>query len=310
MDAGAEDIRTPSLDATLEALTGRSGWPPATVRRCDLAGIDEGVVAVVAPGGAMIMPHGGVRIVQRLLLRLSELGVRLVPAEEIAPEQLYPEAASSIEAEMLVTLARAASPLAIDLLLDQPRRWREAGPRPLTNEDRARSHRLDRLVRPPSVVVAGPANVGKSTLTNALAGRTVSIAADLAGTTRDYTTGTIDLNGLVVRWFDTPGLRDAADEIESRAIALAANLMRSCDLLIAMTDAEHDWPDLPRPPDLRVAGRCDLGARADADAVVSAKTGEGIEAFVRIVRERLVPAADLAHEGRWGFWDRGRAFAP
>jgi GTP1/Obg family GTP-binding protein len=130
---------------------------------------------------------------------------------------LYPEASDRFEALMLAALARAQSPLAIDLLLDQPRRWRRIrrARRQLSEEDLARSTRLNRLIEPPVAVLAGQPNVGKSTLSNALLGRAMSIAYDMPGTTRDYTAGWIDLAGLVVSWHDTPG--NAARQRSNRA---------------------------------------------------------------------------------------------
>ena len=43
-------------------------------------------------------------------------------AGELDPRAAYPEARDEIEARMLAALARAASPLAVDVLMDQPRR--------------------------------------------------------------------------------------------------------------------------------------------------------------------------------------------
>jgi tRNA modification GTPase len=240
-------------------------------------------------------------VVQRLTEWLTRRGVGL-GGGEASPEEIFPEAADRYEALALAAAARAASPRAIDLLLDQPGRWRQAGE--LTDEDRARSRRLDRLIVPPVVALAGPANVGKSTLSNALLGRSMSIAAEGPGTTRDYTTGRIELAGLVVDWHDTPGLRGTADPDETKAVDLARRLLERADFVIAMTDAEHDWPALPRGPDLRVASKADVKARDDADLSVSATTGTGIPQLVATVRDRLVPPADLDHPGPWLFDDR------
>ena len=151
------------------------------------------------------------------------------------------------------------------------------------------------------VVVAGPANVGKSTLSNVLIGRSMSIASDRPGTTRDYTAGRINLGGLVVDWYDTPGQRAGGDEIEREARELARPLIVGADCLVAMTDHEQPWPQLPRDPDLRVANKHDLGDRDDADLSISAATGAGIAELVTAVRDRLVRPDDLAHTGPWLF---------
>ncbi|MCP3902840.1 MAG: hypothetical protein GY715_04315 [Planctomycetes bacterium] len=283
----------------LERLTTVRAWPVGRLRLVRFDEIDEGLAGRIRPDVAHLMPHGGPRVMQRLVARLAELGAPVADPVDVAPRDRYPEARDEVEALMLATLARAHSPLAVDLLLDQPRRWRD---RPaFAAEDEERSRRLDRLVDPPRVVLAGPPNVGKSTLSNALFGRALSITLDRPGTTRDYTRGWLDLGGLVVQWHDTPGLRDGADEIERRAIALAVDLMESADLLVAITDGGHPWPVLPRRPHLRVASRTDLGERADADVSVCAPSGDGIADLVRLLRDALVPPDDLAHPGPWRF---------
>jgi hypothetical protein len=287
----------------LERLTNIAQWPCGRLRLATLGGIDEGLAVRLTDQVAQLMPHGGRRVVEQLLGLLLAWDVQPVDVRVAVPQQVYPEAADPIEALMLETLARAMSPLAIDLLLDQPRRWRD---RPSTGpEDRQRWTRLNRLLTPPLVVLAGRANVGKSTLSNALFGRPVSIALDRPGTTRDYTSGALDLAGLLVLWHDTPGLRDdETNAIEARAVEIADRVIRRADLLIALTDHEQDWPALPREPDLRVANKRDLARRNDADLEVSAADGTGIGLLVTRVRETLVPPEDLAHPGAWVFDER------
>lgn len=278
------------------------------------------------------MPHGGPRIVQKLVTKLTALGASALPPDDATeaeaetkvgigydPLSQYPEAADEIEALALATLARAASPLAVDLLLDQPRRWQSTTLDIISPDDLDRSERLNRLIVPPVVVLAGPANVGKSTLSNALLGRAMSITLDQPGTTRDYVTGRIELAGLVVDWHDTPGLRETDDPIERCALDLARALMLRADLLIAMAAPGEPWPRLPRDPELWVMNKCDLDGKGSIAAVsssadsssfgrqqdrplrISATRGDNLSALVEIVRDRLVPAADLTHPGPWLF---------
>jgi small GTP-binding protein len=288
-------------------LTGLRDWPLHRMRLANLADIDHGLVVALNDSVAQIMPHGGPRVVQRLTAKLVELGAEIVAADAIDPQAIYPEAADRFEALMLLALARAESPLAVDLLLDQPRRWREftanASGETLTGADRARSLRLNRLLDAPIVVLAGAPNVGKSTLSNALLGRSMSIALDMPGTTRDYTAGRIDLSGLVVDWHDTPGMRETSDPIERRSMEIARRLIDRADLLIAMRDPDSPWPHLPREADLRVMNKCDLVKKQDkTDALlVSAQTGENMPALVNAVRDALVSNADLADAHPWLF---------
>ena len=289
-------------EPVLQQLTGEDSWPIGMMRWVQLDDIDDGLAGRLTENIAQIMPHGGPRVMQQITQRLNELGASPGDGSTVDPRALYPEAHEQYEALMLLTLARAESPLAVELLLDQPRRWRQADE--LTDDDHQRAARLNRLIDPPIVVLAGPANVGKSTLSNALLGRSMSITLDQPGTTRDFTAGRIDLAGLVVDWHDTPGLRETSDDIEQRSIELAHHLMNEAELLIAMTDHESDWPTLPREPDLRIANKCDLAKRDEADLNISATTGHSLDQLVQAVRDRLVPPTDLEHPGPWLFDER------
>lgn len=299
-------------------LTRQRDWPVGRMRLSDLGGIDTGIVVRLDDEIAQIMPHGGPRVVHLLSARLMELGCELATNQQgESPLALFPEARDDIEALMLGTMSRAASPRAIDLLLDQPRRWRELldGDRGPTADDLARSRRLNRLLTPPLVALAGRPNVGKSTLSNALLGRSMSIALDMPGTTRDYTAGRIDLAGVVVDWFDTPGLRESDDAIERTSIEIAARLMARADLLIAMRDPERDWPPLPRQADVFVLNKIDTlenfaagaahdGRASSAPLPISAARLHNLPALVQLISERLVPQADRDHPGPWMFDER------
>lgn len=291
----------PAVVDVLTRVTGKSDWEPGRVRLTDIAGVDRGLAVLIRggpDGSAQLMPHGGPRVVQSILGKLAELGVR--PEPEPDPVALYPEADSPIEADMLAAVARAASPAAIDLLLAQPARWREAMRRrkAIDRETLLRDARvLDHLIDPPTVVVVGRPNVGKSTLTNRLMGRSVSLVADLPGTTRDWVGGLVEVGNtrgaVAVRWLDTPGLRESGDGIEQRAIGIARRVIQEADVLIAMRDPQQDWPEaasLPREPDLRVVNKVDQASEAASwpDTItLSAKTGRGIDTLQQHIIEAL-----------------------
>ncbi len=57
----------------------------------------------------------------------------------------------------------------------------------------------------PRVVLAGPPNVGKSSLFNALVGRSAAIVSQHPGTTRDYLTATVEFGGVKCELVDTAG---------------------------------------------------------------------------------------------------------
>lgn len=272
-------------------------------------GIDDLLVARTHDRHAYLFPHAGPAIIQALAQRLDTLGAQRRPP---SGSQAFPEAADEIERKALETIARAASPLAVDLLLDQPRRWRDtpAPPEPATSE---RSHLLSRLLDPPTVVAVGPSNVGKSTLLNTLAERSVSIVADEPHTTRDHVGALLDLAGLVVRYLDTPGLSRADDNAQQSAQILALDAAARADMLLLCADAADPDPD-PYPPvnaspsaqTLRIAMRSDLHQTTPAfphDLAVSTLDLTSIARLAGLIRDWLIPPEVLADPSPWRFWN-------
>lgn len=291
------------------ARLGLAPLAPGRLALRNLLGIDRALIARWTPTMAQLMPHGGPRILRRVADALLAAGLEEDRADD--PLALYPEAATLIEARMLEALARAASPPAIDLLLAQPSRWA----RPEAASDPSLDRLLNRLIDPPLVAAIGGANIGKSTLVNALAGRAVAIVADEPGTTRDHVGVLLDLAGLVVRYIDTPGLRNSPDPVEREALRAALLAAAHADLILHCGDQGSPPPPLPPElvdiPRLTIAMRVDLGAPSfEHDAAAGALHTPGGSAalapLVAMIRERLVPAAAIAAESPWKFWQDAR----
>lgn len=302
-----------------------------------IAGLDHGLVLRWSHARADLTPHGGPAVVRAILGRLEALGWAVNPTSGPAldPRLTYPEAQTNLQALMLDALARAASPIAIDLLLDQPRRWANSPPGPIQSDRLERARILNRLLDPPLVAAIGPPSVGKSTLLNALAGHDLALVHPAPGTTRDHVGALIDMAGLVVRYLDTPGLSpdaqapdpQAPDPLDRQAVRLALAAVAGADLILLCGDALQPppdptalgWPhatgpdpspdpsaDLTRIPTLRVALRDDLGrAQWPADARLCAARGLGVDGLAALIRERLVPQAVLDYPGPWPFWATG-----
>jgi tRNA modification GTPase len=76
------------------------------------------------------------------------------------------------------------------------------------------------------VALCGRPNVGKSSLFNALAGRdTPAIVSDQPGTTRDYLTADLDLDGVKCQLIDTAGIEDALPGSDAATVDEAAQEM-------------------------------------------------------------------------------------
>jgi len=285
----------------------------ASLRR--ICNLDEALVLRVTENTIIVTPHGGPRLRQRLVRAISDAGILFVSPTELTPTEIFKETTSDVEARMLNTLARAASADAIALLLAQPQRWKKYGAP--TTSDASRSNRLCRLIDPPTVVLAGAPNAGKSTLFNTLVGRTAAVTSPIAGTTRDYVSATIALAGLVCRVVDAPGFTEkissaknvcqpnssqSQSAIDQAAILRAQQEIQNADLVVALAAPNQTWPEIDHPHILRARSMCDIAAaQADTPIQVSALTGAGLIEFAQAVREKLVPAADLANDRPWQF---------
>ena len=296
-----------SLDDALAAV-GAGGVRVGGWSLRDVARVDEAVVARWSVGHAQLMPHGGRAVVRGVVAALEACGCAVIGHEV----SVGGGGETDVEAAMLDTLARAKSPRAIDLLLDQPARWRGEPMRERVGRDSV----LDRLIEPATVVAVGAANIGKSSLLNAVAASAVAAVADEPGTTRDHVGVELALDGVTVRWLDTPGLDipglsgAAVDAVDAEAKQAVGALIESAALVVLCGDAGGPEPDaagrgievLTRV--LRVALRADRAADvpAWADVVTSAAERRGLAELAGMVRRWLVPDEVLADGRAWRFW--------
>ncbi len=117
----------------------------------------------------------------------------------------------------------------------------------------ADSSRGERLREGLTVTIAGPVNVGKSSILNRIAKRSAAITSPHAGTTRDIVEVHLDLGGFPVTVFDTAGLRDTADPVEEEGVRRARARAKGSDLVLWVTDGTLPYPVSP-PPDLFQSG--------------------------------------------------------
>lgn len=96
------------------------------------------------------------------------------------------------------------------------------------------------------VVLAGLPNAGKSTLFNALVGDEAAIVSPAAGTTRDWLTASIDLDGVSLDLFDTAGIEATTNEISTAAQKGLEEQGRIADLLIWCTAADSTTAERQR----------------------------------------------------------------
>jgi tRNA modification GTPase len=145
--------------------------------------------------------------------------------------------------------------------------------------------RSERLREGLVVAIAGPPNVGKSTLMNALARREVAIVSPHAGTTRDVIEVQLDLDGYPVTVIDTAGIRESEDPVEQEGVRRARARAAEADLVLWISDARHEEiSHQGTAPVWRVRNKIDLDAagtvlrqgQGGTDFRISASRGDGV----------------------------------
>jgi tRNA modification GTPase len=128
------------------------------------------------------------------------------------------------------------------------------------------------------VAIAGPPNVGKSTLMNQLARREVAIVSPHAGTTRDVIEVQLDLDGYPVTVIDTAGIRETADPVEQEGVRRARARAAEADLVLWLVDA-HDEKNLEKSLEQGAAPAWVVRNKIDLDAVETDAAVPGIDAL-------------------------------
>lgn len=294
----------------LEAAGARPAGPGELTRRAFLHGrLDlpqaEAVLALTTSEDA-----AGVRAALRALG--GGTGERVDAAKAIFLEvRVHLEAAidfSDEDVELTPAAALAARLGDADGVL--ARLGRDAGRRP-------------RAGTTPLVALRGPANAGKSSLLNALAGDEAALVSDRAGTTRDVVTARWRLSGgTEVLLADTAGdLSGPGTDLDGQARSAADATAREADLVLVVVDGRE--PAAARTalaaaptPGLLVLNKVDLVSRssegerggAPTGALggalwTSARTGAGLAALGARVEAALyggaaAPGSDLVATAR------------
>ena len=86
------------------------------------------------------------------------------------------------------------------------------------------------------VAIVGAVNAGKSTLLNALLGEERAIVSDIPGTTRDTVEETLVLDGILFRFIDTAGLREASDTVEQIGVSRSYKKLSEASVVLAVLD--------------------------------------------------------------------------
>ena len=92
-----------------------------------------------------------------------------------------------------------------------------------------------------NIAIVGKPNVGKSSILNALLGEEKAIVTDIKGTTRDIVEGSILIKGIEVNLFDTAGIRETEEVVESIGIERSIKKIDEADLVLFVIDSSSNF---------------------------------------------------------------------
>ena len=289
---------------------------------------EDVVVTLLSDKLVEVHGHGGSAAPARILTALGQLGVREVGSQQFLAAQGVPR----YQRAAMDLLGQSRTRKSAEHLLDQwhgalwhkiaqiERDFRE-GHRgaAIVEVQRLLNYRgvAEHLVDPWRVLLAGPPNVGKSSLLNRLAGFPRAVVFAQPGTTRDMLTVRLAFEGWPVEVIDTAGIRHTQDELEAAGIARTLAAIAEADLVILLVDGQSlqdpqfcQWEQLAlshAPPGrrlLRAVNKCDLLTPAQLAALntqleaggallesvpISALTGQGLPELLQAVVHSLVP---------------------
>jgi tRNA modification GTPase len=143
------------------------------------------------------------------------------------------------------------------------------------------------------VVLAGRTNAGKSSLFNALVENGRALVSAEPGTTRDYLSRRLEIDGVKLEIVDTAGWRETPGVIEEQAQSLGREQTTKADLVLWCIDATQPLSadsgvirDLRLPAMLQVHTKCDLAPAPGSGMATSVLTGAGISALRKELAKR------------------------
>jgi tRNA modification GTPase len=286
--------------------------------------IDHVVIGCEGKNNFEINCHGNPIIVEIIIKLLKSHGAQPVDTGQILEQQLSEhDVSNSIAAEAKLAQLSAVTLEGVKIIANQApfglvkiaRQWLQSIER-LKLQDIAQqceqiladSKTANLIINGCKVVIAGPANSGKSTLLNYLAGRQKAIVTNTAGTTRDWVTGRCRTDRLLMELIDTAGLEEnlpGANSIDGQSQRKAVELLTDCDLVLFVLDGSKKIRNeelktkrylLRGKKVLVVLNKLDLGIISNESQLnfdfegcvsISAKSGEQIGRLLKGIQEVL-----------------------
>ena len=160
-------------------------------------------------------------------------------------------------------------------------------------------------------VIVGKPNAGKSSLLNLLVGEERAIVTEIAGTTRDTLTETIQVQGITLLITDTAGIRDTSDAVEQIGVERAKQSASSADLLLWIVDSSTALDENDRRicallkdrPAIILLNKSDLETVTDAGAIRALLSSCGIRNSTGEEESEEVPVIQFSAAMKQGLED-------
>lgn len=143
--------------------------------------------------------------------------------------------------------------------------------------------------------IVGKPNVGKSSLLNMLLDEDKAIVSSVAGTTRDFVEGSLNIRNITLHLIDTAGIHHSTDDVEAIGIERSKKAIASADLVLLVLDSsrpleEEDYLLLKITEQKKrviIANKADLEPnwKMEESIDISAKQGKGLEALADKIYE-------------------------
>ena len=91
-----------------------------------------------------------------------------------------------------------------------------------------------------NTVILGRPNVGKSSILNRLLEEDKAIVTDIPGTTRDVVEGSIRINGVLINFLDTAGIRKTSNTVEKLGVEKSLSLIDQADLVLLVLNNNEE----------------------------------------------------------------------
>ncbi|MGI6665183.1 MAG: tRNA uridine-5-carboxymethylaminomethyl(34) synthesis GTPase MnmE [Christensenellaceae bacterium] len=163
------------------------------------------------------------------------------------------------------------------------------------------------------VALVGNANVGKSSLLNAIFGEERAIVSEIPGTTRDVIQEYYVMHGTPLLFIDTAGMRETEDVIEQMGVARSEKALKEASVIVLVIDGaeplrEEDKKAFALAKEegkeiVLVKNKIDLAEKVtkaeieeafgQAPLELSAQTKEGVDSLMETIYEKAMGAETL-----------------